>query len=67
MYVGSLYFDFSVVECSIRWSMYVYVCIYLFWMDRPRPGEGLQEQVFEMDAADEVDCGNQVPCCIFLD
>lgn len=34
-------------------------------MDRPRPGEGLQEQVFEMDAADEVDCGNQVPHCIF--
>ena len=34
-------------------------------MDRPRPGEGLQEQVFEMDAADEVDCGNQVSRCIF--
>ena len=44
----------------------MYVWIYLFWMDRPRPGEGLQEQVFEMDAADEVDCGNQVPRCIFL-
>ncbi|XP_073255433.1 dedicator of cytokinesis protein 11-like [Porites lutea] len=28
-------------------------------LPRPRRGEGLQEQVFEMDVADEVDCGNQ--------
>ena len=35
-------------------------------MDRPRRGDGLQEQVFEMDAADEVDCGNQVPRCFFF-
>ena len=43
----------------------VYVCIYLFCMDRPRPGEGLQEQIFKMDVEDEVDCGNQVPHFIF--
>lgn len=35
--------------------------IHLFSIFRPSPGEGLEEQVFEMDVQeDEVDCGNEV-------